>query len=402
MPRYPDPAQRAEAINASPFGSLSAIAARQQAAGRLFPFHLGDSHLLPALPARRLDLDQPHLARYCPVSGLDSYREAVAGWVGGQLGISCSREHVYAAPGCTGALSIAATALCDGGDEVIVMTPSWPLIFGILRSQGVTPVDVPIGFDGWPEPDPEALRQRLQAACNERTVAIYFSDPNNPSGYVTPARHLEVLWQVAAEHELWLVADIVYKDLVFADNAWQLPGLPAALRHDQRLVLTGSFSKSHLLAGHRAGYLIVPESLGGIVSRVITHSTYHASTSAQEMALAALTAGDAEIERVRSSYLAGMEAACNALQARFHRPQAGAFILLDLRDLADDEEATMELLVTCMEAGVALAPGAAFGSDFTRFARLCYTATPTSVVNQGIAALNQAFASEARLRLPPA
>jgi aspartate/methionine/tyrosine aminotransferase len=391
MPRFPGSATRAGAINGSPFGTLSPEAARLRSSGRFFPFHLGDSHLLPALPARRLDLDQERLHRYCPVSGLDSYREAVAGWLSGQLRFSCSRDNVFAAPGCTGALSIVATTLFDPGDEVLVVTPSWPLIFGILQSQGVAPVDVPIGPDGWPEPDPERLRKRLQDAVTGQTTAIYLSDPNNPAGYVTPSSHLEVIWQVATEHQLWLVVDVVYKDLVFDGSRWQLPELTAAIGSHPRLVLTGSFSKSHLLAGHRAGYVVVPAELGSTVAKVITHSSYHASTSAQEMALAALAAGSSEIERVRQSYSDGREAACAALTARHHRPQAGAFILVDLRDLAGDDEAAIQLLASALDAGVALAPGAAFGTDFGRFARLCYTATPAAAVSEGVELLNEAL-----------
>jgi aspartate/methionine/tyrosine aminotransferase len=393
MPRYPGFATRADTINGSPFGALSLNAARQRRDRRFYPFHLGDSHLLPALSARRLDLDQERLHRYCPVSGLDSYREAVADWVGGQLRIDCSRDNVFAAPGCTGALSIVATTLFDPGDEVLVLTPSWPLIFGILQSQAVAPVDVPIGPDGWPEPDPELLRRRLQAAVTSRTTAIYLSDPNNPAGYVTPSSHLEVIWEVAAAHQLWLVIDIVYKDLVFDGSQWQLPELTAAAVNQPRLVLTGSFSKSHLLAGHRAGYVVVPADLGSTVAKVITHSTYHASTSAQEMALAALAAGNGEIGRVRQSYSDGLEAACAALTARYHRPQAGAFILVDLRDLAGDDEAAMQLMASALDAGVALAPGAAFGTDFGRFARLCYTATPNDAVTEGVQILNGALNS---------
>jgi aspartate/methionine/tyrosine aminotransferase len=393
MPRYPGSAARAGAINGSPFGGLSPDAVRLRSSDRIYPFHLGDSHLLPALSARRLDLDQERLHRYCPVSGLDTYREAVADWVGGQLQIGCSRDNVLAAPGCTGALSIVATTLFDHGDEVLVLTPSWPLIFGILQSQGVAPVDVPIGPDGWPEPDPGLLRQRLHDAVTSHTTAIYLSDPNNPAGYVTPASHLEVIWEVAAAHQLWLVIDVVYKDMIFDGSQWQLPELTAAAADHPRLVLTGSFSKSHLLAGHRAGFVVVPAGLGSTVAKVITHSSYHASTSAQEMALAALAAGDSEIERVRQSYSDGLEAACGALTARHHRPQAGAFILVDLRDLADDDERTMQLLAAVLDAGVALAPGKAFGADFGRFARLCYTATPAATVSDGMQVFNEALSS---------
>jgi aspartate/methionine/tyrosine aminotransferase len=327
------------------------------------------------------------------VAGLPSYRLAVADWVGPQLGLPLGPENVVAAPGCNGALALVATALFDPGDEVLVITPCWPLIGGILRAQGVVPVEVPMGADGWPEPDAEGLRQRLVAACSERTSGVYFCDPNNPAGFVTPRPHLEVLRDVAVERGLWLVVDVVYKDLILDPTPWSVPTLVAEPDLHQRLVFAGSFSKSHALAGHRAGFIIAPGEIEQVLARVITHCGYHASTSAQEMAMAALGAGQAEIERVRQSYADGLEAACGALRASFRRPQAGAFLFIDFRERVADAAGLLRLLVACMEAGVALAPGEVFGADFECFARLCYTATSADRLVEGIAILNRVLDS---------
>ncbi len=311
MPRHPELAVRGRAVSASPFDVLAPLAARLRAEGRLhYPFHIGDSYLLPAEGARRIDLDAEPVHRYCPIPGLPHFRRAVAAALQAQLGVELSEERVFAAPGCTGALSIVANVLTDPGDEVLVITPSWPLIFGILRSQAAVPVEVPIGFDGWPEPDPAGLRRLLLERCSERTVALYLCDPNNPAGFVVPPAHWQVLWEVALERRLWLVLDAVYKDLILDGSPWGAPAIAARPEARQRLVVTGSFSKSHLLAGHRVGFIAAPEELGGAVGGVIAHSTYHASTSAQEMAVAALAAGEGELARVRRSYAEGRKAAC--------------------------------------------------------------------------------------------
>jgi aspartate/methionine/tyrosine aminotransferase len=278
-------------------------------------------------------------------------------------------------------------ALFDEGDEVLVLTPVWPLILGILSARGVVPVQVPVGTEGWPEPEPETLRQRLLDACTDRTAGLYVCDPNNPGGFVTPPEHVRVLREVAEEMDLWMMVDVVYKDLIFDRSPWQVPELAAGDGAD-RLFLTGSFSKSHVLAGHRAGFLVGPEAMETVVTRVITHCPYHASTSAQEMAVAALAAGPGEIDRVRHSYRAGMVAARTGLETLCHQPQAGAFLFLDLRELVHDEEETMALLVRCAEAGVALAPGSMFGDTFARFARLCYTTVPPATVAEGVGCLN--------------
>jgi len=396
MPRWPEPAARARAVSSTPFGALSPIAARLRAEGRLFPLHIGDSYLLPAIEARQIDLDHEPVHRYCPVAGLPAYRRMVADWVGPQLGLALGPENVVAAPGCTGALSQVATALFDPGDEVLVVTPCWPLIFGILRSQGLVPVEVPVGADGWPEADAGAFRRRLGEACGERTAGLYFCDPNNPAGFVCPRAYVEALRDVAVEHGLWLAVDVVYKDLIFDGVQWAVPLLAEEREVRERLVVTGSFSKSHLLAGHRAGFVIAPRELEQLMARVVTHASYHASTSAQEMAMAALSAGPAEIERVRRSYVEGLEAACGGLRPAYHRPQAGAFIFVDFRQQVDDAAGLLRLLVACMEAGVSLAPGEVFGADFGCFARLCFTATSPQRIVEAIGLLNAVVEGRSR------
>ncbi len=388
MPRFPDHARRAEAVCGSPLEVMAPIIAKLKDEGRLYPFQLGDSYLLPPEEARRIDLDQEMLHRYCPVSGLGEYRDVVARWVGPQLGIELSEQNIAAAVGCTGALQAIATSLFDPGDEILVITPTWPVILGILQTQNLVPVEVPAGDDAWPD-DVDVFRRRLIASCTEKTTGIYFSDPNNPGGFVMPRSHIEVIGELITEKKLWLMIDGVYKDLIFGDQTWSSPLLwqdPATRDH---VLLAGAFSKSHAMAGHRAGFLVCPENLKRVLTRVLTHQPYHASTSAQMMGIRALEAGPKAIEDVRRSYFEGAKAAVETLNARFNHPDAGAFLFIDLREFVDDERGLMELLLACLEVGVALAPGSIFGKDFGRFARLCYTRTPPGIVREGIILLNR-------------
>jgi aspartate/methionine/tyrosine aminotransferase len=384
MPTFPQRGARAQSVTDSPYEVLRPRIMRLQAEGRLCPLHLGDSFLLPPEAARRIDLDDERLHRYCPVPGMPAYRRAVAEWFSGQLGWPVAADQVFAATGCTGSLTAAVTSVFDPGDEVLVVTPSWPLIFGILSSQAVAPVGVPVGLDGWPDADPGAFGRRLRAACTDRTAGIYLSDPNNPGGFVFPPEHLGALLEVAEECGLWVLVDVVYKDLILDHTPWSLPRVVAERGAADRLLMAGSFSKSHLLAGHRAGFVVAPEAIAGTISREVCNRIYHASTSAQEMAVAALEAGEGEIAKVRESYVAGRDAACAALHREIRSPQAGAFLFLDLRRLAPTGEEMMALLTACLDEGVSLAPGQIFGRGFEGFARLCYTASPIPVVEEGI------------------
>jgi len=356
---------------------------------KLIPLHLGDSHLLPPLPARRIDLDQASIHRYASVPGLSPLREQIAARLSDRHGIAAERSDIFITPGSTGALSLATEALFDPGDEVIVLTPSWPLIFGILQRRGVKVVEVSVGGDGVPD-EPAAFQSRLKSAITPATAGIYFCDPNNPSGFIYSEDFLAPIAATVEEHQLWLLSDLAYLDLAFGiEGSFK----PVASRPEfaARCVTAGSYSKTFALAGHRIGYLHAPSAAREPMAKLLTHSTYHASRSAQEMALACLLDGDRD-QSVVESYAQGAAIVQSELKAHFHKPQAGAFIFLDLRPLGvASEQDCLGFLNRCLDVGVSLTPGGVFGEDFGPFARLCYTAVSPEKLSEGLDRLNPLF-----------
>jgi aspartate aminotransferase len=397
MPRFPALSPHAQQIRHGTFVAFQAKLRAQAAAGNLIPLHLGDTYPLPPEASRRIDLDQPGLHRYGPVTGDPALRDAAAADLQGLGLTSADPERTFITPGSTGALDMALNAVTQPGDEVLVLTPSWPLIFGLCHRRGVDPVQVDVDPSGW-LPEPELLGQRVAAAVSERTVGLYFCHPNNPCGFVYSPAHLRALAAVAREHGLWVVVDAVYADMVFAE-AEPLSPLAAVQAElvdslAERVLVASSYSKSFGLAGHRVGTLVAPPTAADaelgpaeLIPRLITHSVYHAGRAAQAMALAALR-GDAGGERALRRDVARAGAAL--VEERlggvvpFRPALAGAFVFLDLRGRAADADALLALLDRCLDRGVSLAPGGSFGEGFGRFARLCFTATPPEELAEGL------------------
>ena len=164
MPRFPALSRNAHSIRSLTFSAFGdkIVALREQ--GQLIPLHLGDTYLLPpdeALAACALDQLATHL--YAPTAGVPALTAELATLHG--VGI----DQIRVSPGATGGLTQLALTLFEPGDEVVVLTPTWPLIFGILQSVGVRPVQVPVGPDGWPESTADGLAARVEAAITERT-----------------------------------------------------------------------------------------------------------------------------------------------------------------------------------------------------------------------------------------
>lgn len=381
MPRFTALSQTSHAVRATSFGPFGQRIAELSKQGLVAPLHIGDTWLMPPEPAQRIALDVEAVHRYAPIAGLPPLREAVHARISERYGIPSQPEEVFLTPGSTGGLSLAAEALFDPGDEVIIMTPSWPLIFGMLERRGVVIREVPVSADGFPDGDIAALRERLEAACSARTAGLYFCDPNNPGGFIYSPEMLAALADFARSHDLWVISDVAYVDFCF--DAPEFRPAAALEGFAGRTITAGTFSKSFALAGHRIGWLHVPEGPAELMTRLLTYSTYHTSTSAQEMALACLRA-DAGAE-IWKSYEDGARVAHEVLEGRVRPAVAGAFVFLDLRPLGvKDHEGCLELLGRILEDGVALCPGRVFGRDFEGFARLCYTALPPEELRRAL------------------
>lgn len=391
MPLYPQPSRSAREIRFSSFGSTAGRIADLESRGLLIPLHVGDTYLSPPAPALEISLRADHLHRYGPPEGFPELRHGIARRAGERFGLKVRKEETFITPGAIGALSILADALFDPGEEVIVLTPSWPVIFGILTRRGLVVNEVPVGFDGVPTENPDDFADRLRAAISTRTKGIYFCNPNNPSGFIFKEPYSNAIATLALEHSLWVLEDIAYGDLVFEGRFTPVSCDP---RIQNRSLVVGTFSKSHALAGHRVGYLIAPPEIQGLFGRLLMHTTYHTSTVAQSMALACLQCSEEDERKTLASYVEGARITHESLTCIAAPAEAGAFVLLDLRPYGiSGQSATDGFLATLLDRHVSLCPGFVFGRHYESFARLCFTATRPEKLVEGIARINEALAT---------
>jgi len=336
--------------------------------GPIFPLNVGDTWMEPCVGARMEDqrvADHPGLHRYSETGGIPPLLDAILEKVRTRNGLACERDSVLVSGGATGGLAAVVSALVDPGEEVLILAPFWPLIRGIVRSWRAVPVEVPF-FDRVASAA-EAVAA-VEARRSSRTVALYFSNPSNPSGRVMPAAWLEALAAWARANDVWLLSDEVYEDFVYRGE--HVPSAPFA---PERTVSAYSFSKAYGMAGNRAGYLVGPKALVAEAHKIGVHTAYHAPTAAQWAGLRALEGGAAWVAKARALYgAAGAEAAAILGQPA---PEGSCFLFLDARQRLD-ERGTTGFLEDCLEDGVVLAPGASSGEAYEGWVRLCFTVVP--------------------------
>jgi aspartate/methionine/tyrosine aminotransferase len=374
MPK-PSAERAAEAVAAMPAAVYTPFDLSRHP-GPLFPLHVGDTWMEPAPGARLEDLreaDVPGLHRYGPTGGIAPLVDAIARKLREQNGLAVEREQVLVTAGATSGLACAVSALCDPGEEVLICAPFWPLIRGIVRAQRGTPVEVPF-FDRVATAA-EAVAA-LDARVTPRTVAVYFSNPSNPSGRVLAPDQVEALAGWARARDLWILSDEVYEEFVYRGEH-----VSTARFAPERTLSAFSFSKTYGMAGNRVGYLAGPAAAIAEAHKVSVHSAYHAPTAAQLAALRALEGGAEWVKGARESYArVGREAA--ALLG-LPAPEGSCFLFVDAAARLD-ERGLPGFLADCFADGVVVAPGASAGEAYGSWVRLCYTVLPPDAALEGV------------------
>lgn len=383
MPRHPKCSPTSAELSSSIFSALRARA--RSVPGTVHALHVGDTWREPPASARCETLTtaaNPLVHAYPPVHGEPELLDVLQPRLSARAGRDVAREAIQVVAGATGGLSVACQAMLDPGDEVIVPTPCWPLITGIVASRGAVPVQAPVmtrlaepGFD---------LEAALERLVTPRTAAIYLNTPHNPTGSILTDEHVGAVARVAQRRSLWVLCDEVYDELRLdgrpaAPAAWARPDLR------QRAIAVHSISKSHGMAGCRIGWLHGPQEAVTAIRAVFTQQAYAAARPMQRLAARALVTGDAWLAESRALYAQAASRAAGVLGVPV--PQAGTFLFTDARRFFRDGEDCAGFLTRCLEAGVLLTPGVACGRDFESSVRLCFTSVGPLALDDALSRL---------------
>jgi N-succinyldiaminopimelate aminotransferase len=375
MPRHPRLDSTAGRLGGSVYSDLAPKMAAMR--GEIYPLHIGDTWMEPdpALTWQSLENDatpSPH--RYCDPHGVAQLIDRLVDKVRAVNSIPVAgRGNILVTTGATGALTAAAMSSISAGDEVLVLSPHWPLIRGIVICAGGVPVEVPVLTD---ELSPEVMTGALKARISARTAAMYVSTPSNPTGKVLSLGVLEAMAAIAREHDLWIWSDEVYEDYAYGDPHHSIAALAP-----ERTATVFSFSKAYGMAGYRCGYLVAPEPLLDAARRIATYTWYSVPTPSQLLAARALDRGAAWLRRARETYRSTGGAVAERLGVP--PPGGGQFLFLDVTRLLDDR-GLMGFLEDCLDDNLILAPGTSFGEAFDRWVRVCFTCAEPELTLRGV------------------
>jgi aspartate aminotransferase len=292
--------------------------------------------------------------RYAPSSGIPELRAAIADKLSEKNDIPAQPTDVMVMNGGMQGLFGGFQSVVNPGDEVLVFSPFWtPIKDLVAYSQGRT-VLVPTS-----EARVKGFERTLTRYSSDRTRAIYYNTPQNPTGVVFTREEAQAVARFAQDRDLVVIADEAYEDLVYDGQHFSIASLEGMFG---RTITVFTLSKSYAMTGWRLGYAVAAEPWMTGLRKTTLYSSNGVSTPTQWAALAAFTTETDMLETNRVAYLKRRDlllAGLNELGLHCEKPAGAFYAFPDVSRISGDSREAAEILLE--RAQVATVPGVVFG-----------------------------------------
>ena len=268
--------------------------------------------------------------------------------------------------GVSEAIDVVLRSILNPGDEIIICEPCYVSYQPLASLCDTKLIHLDTSVNGF-----YPTAEQIKAAITPKTKALMLCSPSNPTGRMIPAAELEKIAQLVQEHQIWVLSDEVYCELVYDENKHcsiaSFPGMK-----DYTIVLNG-FSKAFAMTGWRIGYLCCCKELMDQVYKLHQYSTICAPIMSQYGALEGLRSGWSEVERMRVSYQQRrniMYKAFVAMGLDVVEPEGAFYIFPNISSTGLTAEEFATRLIE--EYQVAVVPGDVFGAGGAGYIRCCY------------------------------
>jgi arginine:pyruvate transaminase len=310
---------------------------------------------------------------YSDGRGEMNLRVALAEDYSARSGRPIEPDNILCFPGTQTALFAVMAGVAQQGDEVLVGDPLYATYEGVIRATGAEMVPVPLRADHGFRMQAEDIAARI----TPRTRAILLTTPHNPTGSILTREDITDIGKLALKHDLWILSDEVYADLVFEGATFTSP--LAVEEIADRVIAVSSVSKSHASPGFRSGWCVGPRSFCDALLPYCETMLFGNQPFIADMTEQAVREGSPVAAGMAARFAARAGRLAEQLHAqtdlRVHRPQAGMFAMINVGATGQTGEAyAMDLLES---VGVAVMPGSSFGDTLPGWVRVALTIEDT-------------------------
>jgi len=326
------------------------------------PVHIRD--------AAKTALDEG-FTRYPPAKGFRDLRDAIAEKLKAKNGITADpASEIFVAVGAMQVIFNTMLHLVSPGEEVIVIDPGYDY-YSQIRLFGGVPVRVPVREENSFKLDPADVRK----AVTDKTQVMILNTPGNPTGAMFDEAELKVLAEIAQEHEIFVLSDEPYEDIVFDGrkhvSIGALPGMK------DLTISAFTLSKTYAMTGWRVGYAVAPKPVVDEMEKLMEHMVSGVTAPAQRAALAAITGSQDCVAEMLAAYDKRRKIVYDGLNAirgiSCLEPESTFYAFPNIKGLGMNSWDLAKFLVK--EHKVALVPGSIFGDNGEGYMRLSFAAS---------------------------
>jgi aspartate aminotransferase len=317
--------------------------------------------------AAKQAIDEGLYFSYPPVPGYPELRKGIAEKLQKENGIECTDANILVSGGAKHSISNVFLALLNPGDEVIIYAPYWVSYIDMVKLADGVPVVIEGGIDQ----NFKASASQLEEAITDKTKAIIYSSPCNPSGAVFNRDELKAIADVVQKHEnIMVIADEIYEYINFSGEHVSIGAFPGMF---ERTVTVNGFSKGYAMTGWRVGYICAPEWLVKAVNKLQGQTTSGICSIAQRAAIAAVSGDQGPTKDMADAYKRRRQLVLDLLSdipgVKSNEPEGAFYVFPDMSYFfgKSDGETTVNdandlALYILGKAHVSTVSGAAFGS----------------------------------------
>ncbi|QDH78063.1 pyridoxal phosphate-dependent aminotransferase [Echinicola soli] len=329
--------------------------------------------------AAKAAIDEGKYFSYSPVAGYQDLREAIAQKLQSQNKITEAKaENIVLSTGAKHSIANIFMCLLNEGDEVVIFSPYWVSYAEIIKLAG----GVPVLIEGTLENNFKASADQLEEAITDKTKAVIYSSPCNPTGSVFSKEELEAIAEVIKKHkDIYIVADEIYELINYTGQHASMAALPGMF---DRTITVNGFSKGYAMTGWRVGYICAPLFIAKACEKIQGQFTSGGTGIAQRAALAAITGDQTPSVEMEKAYKKRRELVLELLRGipgiKTHVPEGAFYFFPDVTAFFGKSAGEIKIdnaddfcLYILNTAHVSVVTGAAFGAP--NCVRLSYAAS---------------------------
>jgi len=304
---------------------------------------------------------------YSPSGGIPDVKKVVAEHVSKSRGINVTQDNIIIMPGCKPLIFAALISLINEGDEVIVPNPGYPTYRSVTNFLGAKPVPIQLREDN----DFRFRLDDLKSLITNKTKMLVLNSPENPTGGILTNEDLEGIYELANKHDLWILSDEIYSQIVYDVEFQSITSVPGAI---DRTIIVDGMSKTYAMTGWRLGYGVMPKKLADYMFTLAINNFSSTATFSQYAMAEALNGPQDDVEKMNTEFRRRRDVIVDGLNSidgiTCLKPEGAFYVFPNITGTGLTSDRFADVMLE--EAGVACLAGTAFGKFGEGYVRFSY------------------------------